>query len=107
MWLGLALWLLVLAASPAHAQLAAAVLPSARSVQIGQPATAFATIVNGGSSMATGCRISDPTTGRGTPVQAVFTYQTTDAKTNALVGTPNTPVDIPPGGAQAFVFAFT
>ena len=36
----------------------AAVLPSSRSVQIGTPATAFATIVNPGPRSAVGCRIT-------------------------------------------------
>jgi hypothetical protein len=34
-------------------------------------------------------------------------YQTTDAQTNQLTGTPNTPVDIPSGGAQTFLIALT
>lgn len=58
--------------------LAASVLPSSRSVQVGNTATAFASVTN-----ATG-----------------------DA-TNALTGTADTPVDIPAGGTQSFLFAFT
>ncbi len=89
-------------AAPAEAQLFAAVLPTARSVQVGEPATAFATIINSGSSPATGCTISPFTS-----VPATFLYQTTDPATNALTGTPNTPVDIAAGGSQSFLIAFT
>jgi hypothetical protein len=42
-----------------------------------------------------------------TPLPATVTYQTTDPATNALTGSPNTPVDIPAGGGQSFVFAVT
>jgi len=40
-------------------------------------------------------------------VPASFVYQTTNPSTNALTGTPNTPVSIPAGGTQSFVIAFT
>jgi hypothetical protein len=95
-------FLVLFTAAPAHAQLYAAVLPSARSVQVGQPAMAFATILNAGSSTAVGCSIAPATS-----VPATFSYQTTDPTTNVATGTPNAPVDIAPGGAQTFVFAFT
>ena len=101
--------LLVLAAgyatlSPAvsWASLVSAVLPASRSVQVGDTATAFATIINTGSVTATGCDVSLPS-----PIAATFTYQTTDPATNLLTGTANTPADIPPGGSQSFVFAIT
>ena len=80
----------------------AAVLPASRSVQVGNTATAFATIVNSGTADAAGCGI--------TPVTAVpadFLYQTTDPASNALTGTPNTPVAIAAGASQSYVFAFT
>ena len=83
-------------------QLFAAVLPTSRSVQVGTPATAFATIVNAGPGDATTCTIS-PQTGQ----PASFVFQTTDPNTNSLTGTANTPADIPQGGSQSFVFAFT
>ena len=82
--------------------LVSAVLPSSRSVQVGVPATAFATIINAGSSTATGCGISPLTS-----IPATFAYQTTNPATNQVTGTPNTPVDILAGVAQSFVFAFT
>ena len=83
--------------------LLAAVLPSSRSVQVGTLATAFATIINTGTSTATGCQIAP-----GTTLPADFAFQTTDPATNAVTGTVNTPVDIPANkGMQTFVFAFT
>ena len=82
--------------------LVAAVLPTSRSVQVGTPATAFATIINTGTSTATGCQISP-----GTSVSASFSFQTTNPATNALTGTVNTPADIPANASRTFVFAFT
>jgi hypothetical protein len=88
---------------PASASpLVAAVLPSSRSVQTGATATAFATIINSGSSALTGCAIAPVS---GTPTS--FLYQTTIASNNALTGTANTPVSIPAHGSQSFFFAFT
>jgi hypothetical protein len=80
----------------------ASVVPSGRSVQVGDTATAFATIINLGPGTATACGIALPT---GLP--ADFLFQTTDPATNALSGTPDTPVDIAAGAAQSFVFAIT
>jgi hypothetical protein len=80
----------------------ASVLPSSRSVEVGVPATAFATIINTGSSTATDCGIA-PITG----VPANFVYQATNPATNQIIGAPNTSVTIAPGAAQSFVFAFT
>jgi hypothetical protein len=82
--------------------LVAAVLPTSRSVQVPSPASAFATVINLGPGMATGCRPAPVT-----PLSATFTYQTTNPATNALTGTPNTPVDIAPSAAQSFVIAFS
>jgi N-acetylneuraminic acid mutarotase len=80
----------------------AAVLPTSRSVAVGTPATAFATIINTGTSTATGCQIA-----AGTILPASFAFQTTDPSTNAVTGTVNTPVNVPAKAAQTFVFAFT
>ncbi len=80
----------------------AAVLPTSRSVQVGDSATAFATVINPLTITATSCGIAPPP---GLP--ATFSYQTTDPATNALVGTPNTPVDIAPDSLQTFMFSFT
>ena len=82
--------------------LVAAVLPSSRSVRVGTPATAFATIINTDSNTATGCKISPITN-----IPATLTYQTTNPATNQVTGFGNTPVDLPAGSAQSFVFALT
>jgi virginiamycin B lyase len=82
--------------------LVAAVLPSSRSVEIGATATAFATIINGGTSPLTSCGIV-PVTG----MPADFLYQTTDPATNALTGAANVPVSIAGRGSQSFFMAFT
>jgi len=80
-----------------------AVLPVTRSVQNGTAATAFATVINpaAGGNTATGCglRLAGST-------GAQFSYQTT-TPLNVLSGTANTPVDIPSGGSQNFVFSVT
>jgi hypothetical protein len=78
-----------------------AVLPDSRSVAIGETATAFATIINTGAT-ATSCGLSSFAS-----IPATFVFQTTDPQTNQLTGTGNTPVDIPAGQSQSFVFAFT
>jgi hypothetical protein len=80
----------------------AAILPSSRSVQVNTPAAAFATVINTGQAMATGCSIAPLTS-----VPASFVYQTTDPATNQVIGFPNTPVNIAAGAAQSFVFALT
>lgn len=77
-----------------------AVLPITRSVQNGETATAFATVINpsANGTTATNCglRLAGATGSQ-------FSYQTTTSA-NALTGTPNTTVDIPSGGAQNFLF---
>src|SRR5205823_2330050 len=82
--------------------LAAAILPSGRAVKVGTPATAFATVINAGSSTAGAVGIA-----LNAPIPATFSYQTTDAQTNAVTGMPNTPVDIPPGQSQSYLIAVT
>lgn len=69
---------------------------------VGTPATAFVTIINAGSGLATGVGIS-----LATPVPVILTFQTTDPLTNRVTGTPDTPVDLPAGRSQTFVIALT
>ena len=73
-------------------------LPSSRSVQVGQAATFFATIINAGATDASGCVI-DKLSG----VKGNLSFQATDPATNVPVGLPNTPVTIAAGGSQTFV----
>ena len=80
----------------------AALLPSSRSVQVGAPATAFATIINVGQAIAAACSIAPLTS-----VPASFVYQTTDPATNQVTGFPNAAANIAAGAAQSFVFAVT
>jgi uncharacterized delta-60 repeat protein len=82
--------------------LVAAILPSSRSVEMPGPATAFATVINAGTTTASNVSI-----GLATPLPGSFAYQTTDPSTNAVTGLPNTPVDIEAGLSQSFVIAFT
>ena len=87
---------------PASSPLVAAVLPASRSVQVANPATAFASIVNSSNATASNCQISPVSN-----VNGRFAYQTTDPATNQLTGTANTPVSIPAGQSQTFLLAFT
>ncbi len=104
--LGLSAFFVVAASTalPAIAQtsIAAALLPTSRSVQVNQDATFFATIINGGSETAISCKIE-----RDPRISGRFSYQTTDPTTNEALGVPNTPVDIPPNGSQSFVVSIS
>jgi hypothetical protein len=83
--------------------LLSAVLPASRSSPVNGTVTAFATMINTGAVPVSGCSIA--------PVNALpatFVYQTTNPATNAITGTPNTPVNIAGNNtAQSFVIAFT
>ncbi|QNL19984.1 hypothetical protein HXX25_11995 [Hyphobacterium sp. CCMP332] len=81
----------------------AAVLPSSRAVQVGDTATAFATIINSGQIEAENCRVA---LAPGGEAAGTFAFQTTDAN-NVATGSPNAGVNIAGGGSQSFVFAFT
>jgi YVTN family beta-propeller protein len=82
--------------------LVAAVLPTSRSVAVGNAATTFATMIDAGPADAATCTIA-PATG----IPASFVFQTTDPTTNALTGAANTPANIAAGQAQSFVIALT
>lgn len=82
--------------------LVASVLPASRSVETGETATAFATMINSGETAGTNCSI-----GPGTQFSGEFSYQITDMQ-NASQGEPNTPVNIAAqGGQQSFVVSLT
>jgi hypothetical protein len=82
--------------------LLAALLPSSRSVQVGVAATTFATIINRGSTTAASCGITLRSN-----IPAIGFFEITDPFTNQLTGFPNTPVEIPAGGAQSFFVGLT
>ncbi len=82
--------------------LAAAITPGIRSGIFDLPLTAFVSIINAGTTTATGCKPSLLT-----PLPATFSYQTTDSATNALIGAPNTPVDIAAAAIQSFLITLT
>ena len=83
--------------------LVAAALPVSRSIQTGATATAFATMINTSPGPLTDCSIAQIFA-----LPTIFLYQTTDPNTNALVGTPNTPVTIQGNnGFQTFLIALT
>jgi len=87
---------------PEAPQIRSAILPYSRTVQVGQTATAFVSIVNPGASgsVATGCGLTLHGANDGQ-----FSYQTTDPETNAITGNPDTPADIPAGSAQSYVIS--
>ncbi|MCH8488828.1 MAG: S8 family serine peptidase [Oceanicaulis sp.] len=84
-------------------RLRAAVLPNARSIRLGDQATAFATIINPASANNAGvdCMIAPP---EGFPGQ--FTYRETNPSTNEPVGPDDPEVPIASGASRSFVFAF-
>lgn len=82
--------------------LVASVLPNSRSVQVGTPATLFATVLNPSGEMGVNCRIEPDTS-----VSGSFAFQATNPLTNAPTGSENAPVDIAPGGFQTFFVVLT
>ncbi len=90
--------LLIGGSTSARADIVAAVLPSSRSIDVTQQATAFATLINTGEEPAEDCFIAPKTD---QPVE--FSYQPTRTSDNAPIGVPDAPVDIPPGTAQSFL----
>ena len=80
--------------------LAAAVLPSSRSVRVGTTATAFGTVINAGTTDAVNCA---PSLVSNVPVD--FFFQATNPVTNQIVGATNIGVTIGPGQAQSFLIS--
>jgi hypothetical protein len=90
--------------STAASAIHASVLPGSRSVQVGAPATMFASVINSGSAPLTNCSIGLQSTA---PAGLALSYQTTSSATNALTGTPNAPATIPGNnGLQTFLISF-
>lgn len=89
----------------ADPDLNAAVLPGARSGQVGDTLTFFATISNSGDTTATNCIIRFDSSAPGS-FSAQLTYQATDAG-NAVTGPANPTLDIPAGQSQGYAIAIT
>lgn len=87
---------------PSHAVQFSSILPANRSVQVGSPASFFGTMLNTASVEAKDCAIF-----LASPIDAWFSYQATEAETNAPIGVINTPVSIPAGSSQSFVLTLT
>ncbi len=104
----LCLWLIGGGSALADPLLVSSTLPTARSVAIGATATYFATVINAGDMEAQNCFIEkfSQNLAQAKFFPGGFSYQTVDA-TNTVTGTPDTPVNIPAGGIQGFVFALT
>ena len=83
-------------------ELVSAVLPSSRSAVVGEPVTAFATVINVGTEQALSCGFVPAD-----PYPALFGYTRTDPATNVVVGELNAGADIAAGGSQTFVFSLT
>jgi|GEM_PF-3464979 streptogramin lyase len=83
--------------------LAASVLPGGRTVGPGEPATVFASVINGGTAPATNCQVSLPADA---PLGLNISYQPTDPTTNAPVGTQNTPFTLAAGATQSLLLTF-
>ncbi|WP_421791609.1 hypothetical protein [Hyphobacterium sp.] len=81
--------------------LRAAVLPEARAVAVGEPATFFATIINNSDVDGTNCRIEPD----GWPF-AYWTFAQTNPATNERIGNYFQPVDIPARGSASFLGIF-
>ncbi len=91
-----------IAGAPPASAIASAVLPGGRSVQAGHTATIFASMINTSGSTLNNCGIA-----LATDNGLNFSYQTTNPSTNALTGSPNTPVSIAGNnGLQTFVLSF-
>jgi PKD repeat protein len=83
-----------------------AVLPVSRSVQLGTPATVFASVINVGGITAAGVGIELNPVSPGVLLPATLTFQPTDAANNPI-GALDGKVDIPAGKTQSFVITIT
>jgi YVTN family beta-propeller protein len=82
----------------------ASILPGSRTVELGTPATVFASMINAGTAPVADCR---PALTATAPAGLSLDYQTTNAATNALTGTPDSPAAIAGNdGVQSFLLTF-
>ena len=84
--------------------LLSATLPGSRSVDVSNPATVFATMLNLTSNALSNCLVALP----GDAASSLtLSYQTTNPATNAPTGTTNTPASIAANGSQTFLLSFS
>jgi hypothetical protein len=76
-------------------------LPTSRSIEVGNTATVFNTILNAGATTANNVTLS-----LANPPAGAFHYQQSDCATNALLGSVNPLLDIPPAEARCYVLFF-
>lgn len=81
-----------------------AILPASRAGAPGQILGVFANMVNTTNQTGVNCRPLAPNVFSNVTPNG-YAYQTT-APDNTFIGTPNTPVNIPPGGTQNFIVQF-
>ena len=79
--------------------LVSSLLPTSRSVAVGQGATAFATVLNAGDGPGESCTLT-----LGSEIPGILTSWQTDPATNRIVGPANPAVSIPAGGAATWAF---
>jgi predicted outer membrane repeat protein len=82
--------------------LANSVLPTSRSVQVGNLATIYHTLINAGTSAAQNVSLSMVNMPPG-----AFAYKQTDCATNAATGPINPVLNVPGGGIVCYVLMFT
>lgn len=84
-----------------NALILSAISPVARATAINTQVTAFATMINAGTAVATGCRPGLP----GGTSNVAFSFQS--RASNGQLGTTNGPMNIAAGGRQDFLMRFT
>ncbi len=82
--------------------LVAAVLPSSRSAMIGEPVTAFVSVVNAGPVAVDSVGVF-----LRTPIPATLVFHATDPATNIPTRPPGVPVSLAPGRTQSFAIVLT
>lgn len=82
--------------------LVAAVLPTSRSALVGEPITAFATLINTSSQPGQNCSVAPLS-----PLPAAYEFFATDAQTNESTGFGNTRVNVAASGSVSFLLQLT
>ncbi|MEM7218451.1 MAG: M23 family metallopeptidase [Pseudomonadota bacterium] len=88
--------------APAPVRLDASIIPASRTVQVGEPATFFATLNNASDQDLEGCRV-----GLQSPLDVDFRFREVRPGNLRPRGTANAPVDIAAGESQTFLVTLT